>query len=85
MIESDTVRSGLRSSRVLENENVEILSEKLRRLRFYEKGCSSVFKKFLSISQLVNLALHLMLRQHFPKVYFIINTLLQQGKIVLMT
>ena len=48
---------------------------KLRRLRVYEKSGSSVFKNFLFISQLVDLALHLMSRQHCPRVCFIINAL----------
>ena len=85
MVELDMVGSGLRSSRVLENENVEILSEKLRRLRVYEKGFSSVLKIFLFISQLFDLALHLMSRQHCPRVCFIINALSQQVKIVVVT
>ena len=57
------------------------MSEKLRRLRVYEKGGSSVFKIFLFISQLVCLALHLMLRQHCPRVCFIINALSRHKKI----
>ena len=47
------IGSGLRSSRVLGNEMIKISVKKLRRLRVYEKGGSSVFKIFLFISQLV--------------------------------
>ena len=42
-------------------------------------------KKFIFISQLVDLALHLMSRQHFPMVCFIIYALLRQTKIVIAT
>ena len=45
VVGSDTVGLGLRSCRVLGNEMVEILVKKLRRLRVYQKGGSSVFKK----------------------------------------
>ena len=56
------------------------MSEKLRRLRVYEKGGSLVFKKFLFISQLVDLALQLMSRQHCSRVCFIINAPSRQKK-----
>ena len=62
------------------------MSEKLRRLRVYEKGGSSILKKkILFIIQLVGLTLHLMSRQHCPRVCFIINALLRQTKIVVVT
>ena len=46
VVESDMVGSGFRSSRVLENENVEILSEKLRRLRVKRKVALQFSKIF---------------------------------------
>ena len=52
VLESYMIGLGFRSSRVLEN-----WSEKLRRLRVYEKGGSSVVKNFLFIRQLLDLAL----------------------------
>ena len=61
------------------------MSKKLRRLRVYEKCGSLIFKNFLFISQLVDLSLYLMLRQHCPRVCFIINALSRQTKIVVAT
>ena len=62
------------------------MSEKLRRLTVYEKGGSSILKKkILFIIQLVDLTLHLMSRQHCPRVCFIINALSRQTKIVVVT
>ena len=85
VVQSDMEGSGLQIFRVLENENVEILNEKLIRLRVYEKGGSLVFKNSLFISQLVDLALHLTSQQHCPRVCFTINALSRKAKIVVAT
>ena len=61
------------------------MNKKLRRLRVYEKGGSSILKFFLFISHHVDLALHLMSQQHCSRVCFIINALSRQTKIVVAT
>ena len=58
VVGSDMVMLGFLNSRVLGSEMRETQVKKLRRVRVYEKGGYSFFKKFPFISQLIHCVLH---------------------------